>query len=129
MLFRSEKDTWSGNRLNLEIWCSIGADVENGKYAMYGARYGAWKVMFDDDWDYTEVRDFKKLQAIYEDWDKFNDGGFAEVLTRRLGLHIIDFSVMQSRWFKSFQRPYENIDIMLREADYRRVLRDAAKQI
>ena len=123
-----ERDTWVGNRANLEIWCSIGADVDNGILAIQGARYGAWKVMFDDDWDYTEVRDFGKLQELYADYNSINDSGFRDALNKRLGMEIQDFSATQSLWFKRFQRPYENIDIMLREADYRRVLRDAARR-
>jgi hypothetical protein len=123
-----EQDTWLGNRRNLETWCSVGSDVENGTQAIQGARYGAWKVMFEDEWDYTEVRDFDKLKALYEDWDAFNDDGFRHVLNQRLGLNILNFTPEQSRWFKSFQRDYENIDIMLPERDYRRYLREAAKQ-
>jgi len=129
-----EQDTWVGNRRNLETWCSIGSDVEHGNHAIQGARYGAWKVMFDDEWDYTEVRDFDALRQLWQEFisnhARVSSGVIQDsILRNRLGLNILDFTPAQSRWFKSFQREYENIDIMLPERDYRRVLRDAARQV
>ena len=118
-----ERDTWAGNRRNLEIWCTVGADAEHGVWAIQGACYGVWKVMFDDDWDYTEVRDFRKLKAL---WDNGCATVDATVMRQRLGLDIVDMPKDISAWFKQYQRPYENIDIMLPESEYRRVLRDAA---
>ena len=123
-----ERDTWAGNRHNLEIWCSVGYDVEHGDCAILGACYGAWKVMFDEDWDYTEVRDFAKLKELYEGCDDTRFEDYTHALKNRLGLDIVHLSAEQSAWFKRHQRPYENIDIMLREADYRRVLREAARR-
>ena len=120
-----ERDTWAGNRHNLEIWCTVGADAEHGIWAIRGACYGAWKVMFDDDWDYTEVRDFRKLRAL---WDNSCTTVDTPVLRQRLGLDIVDMPKDISAWFKQYQRPYENIDIMLPESEYRRVLRDAARR-
>jgi hypothetical protein len=127
-LVNFEKDTWAGNRHNLSVWCSVGYDVEYGDYAILGARYGAYKVMFDDDWDYTEVRDFAKLKELYEGCDGTRFEDYTHALKNRLGLDIVELSAERSAWFKRFQRPYENIDIMLREADYRRVLREAARR-
>lgn len=123
-----EKDTWAGNRHNLEIWCTVGADAKHGVWAIKGARYGAWKVMFDDDWDYTEVRDFRKLRTIWDDYQRL-DVDHGEILRQRLGLDIVNMNDKISAWFKQYQRPYENIDIMLPESEYRRVLRDAARKV
>jgi len=124
-----ESDTWIGNRRNLEIWCSVGADVENGDWAIAGARQGAFKVMFDDDWDYTEVRDFNKLDQLFnnsqlEDHHRYH----TEVLRNRLGLNIINLTADQSAWFKHNIQPYDNIDIMMPEHMYRSFLRDAARK-
>ena len=123
-----DTDTWIGNRKNLNIWCSIGNDVQNGIDAIQGARYGAWKVMFDDDWDYTEVRDFNKLKELYVHRDASNDSGYKQVLNQRLGMSIIDLTPEQSAWFKKNQLAYENIDIMMPEHLYRSFLRDAARK-
>lgn len=50
------------NLRNLKIWCSVGSDVTNGRWAMYGARLG-WCEMMKNAFDHTAVRDY--------DW--FND--------------------------------------------------------
>ena len=120
------ESTWHGNRRNLEIWCSVGEDVEYGHDAIVGARYGAWRVMFDDNWDHTEVRDFDKLKDIYENF-VMNDEKTL-LLINRLGLNIIDLTAEQSAWYKEHQTPYKNIDIMLPERDYDRIINDAARQ-
>ena len=126
-----ETATWIGNRANLVIWCTVGSDVEFGKWAIMGARQGAYMTMFDDSWNYTEVRDFKKLETL---WKYTMDDGlqqsenFANILRKRLNLDIISMQPEQSAWFKRNQRQYQNVDIMLPERDYNSVIRNAAKQ-
>jgi len=126
-----ETATWHGNRENLVIWCSVGADVEFGKWAIMGARQGAHMTMFVDEWDYREVRDFKKLDII---WNFTVDKGlqqseqFANILRKRLNLDIVNMSPELSAWFKHNQRQYHNVDIMLPEKDFNSVIRNAARQ-
>lgn len=45
------------NLRNLKIWSCVGAHVENGLWAMYGARL-AWSMMLDMNWDHGVVKDF-----------------------------------------------------------------------
>jgi hypothetical protein len=126
-----ESATWIGNRANLIIWCTVGSDVEFGKWAIMGARQGAHMTMFVDDWDYREVRDFKKLDEL---WQYTMDDGlqrsenYANILRKRLNLDIISMSPEQSAWFKRNQRKYHNVDIMLPEKDFNSVIKNAAKQ-
>lgn len=54
------------NLHRLKIWCSVGAHVENGLWAMLGARHGCYKINCTQ-WDYTEVRDFGKLENIWKE--------------------------------------------------------------
>jgi len=54
------------NLHRLLIWMTIGADVPNGFYAMLGARQGCYKTNCTD-WDFTNVRDFKYLNNLYEE--------------------------------------------------------------
>jgi hypothetical protein len=128
-----ERDTWIGNRNNLHIWCNLGADVDMGIFAMTGARMGAYATMLDDTWSHLTVQDFDKLNTIYSANElhrtfetHYRDAGAA--LKQRLGMDMINMSVDQSSFFKQYQRQYENIDIMLPESDYRRVLREAARR-
>jgi len=122
--------TWQGNRHNLEIWCTVGRDSENGEWAIKGARHGAWKVMFDDDWDYTEVREFDKLAEIYDaTLIEQQSQMHVSVLQNRLGLNIVELEADQSKWFKIHNRQYHNVDVMLPERDYKRLLNETAKSI
>lgn len=56
---------WWHNLHRLKIWSTVGAHVDNGLYAVHGARLGSWMTNCTD-WDYTEVRDFDKLNEIYD---------------------------------------------------------------
>jgi hypothetical protein len=129
-----EKDTWIGNRNNLIIWCSVGADAKHGSYSMLGARIGAKMCVFDDDWDHRDVQDFDKLKSLWDSMDSntFPEGVFQNVsvpLRQRLGLDIVDLNAQASRFFKDNQPKYQNVDIMLRETDWQRTLREAARQL
>ena len=57
------KNHWK-NLHRLYIWLMVGADVENGRWAIYGAREGLYKTMCTD-WDYVQVRDFKYLNSLW----------------------------------------------------------------
>jgi len=104
----------------LNIWHSIGADVENGRYAIYGARLGTYKVMLEPDWDYTEVQDFTKLDRLFTaiDSQTFDDQrrhyrAISKELKDKLGLHVLEMGSEQSAFFKKFyKRLHRNKDIM-----------------
>jgi hypothetical protein len=57
------KNHWK-NLHRLYIWLMIGADIENGLWAIYGARQGLVKTMLSD-WDYVNVRDFDWLNDFW----------------------------------------------------------------
>jgi hypothetical protein len=61
-----KKSIWWGNYKRLITWCSVGADVENGLWAMYGARLGCYMTNLTD-WDYINVRDFDYLNNLWAD--------------------------------------------------------------
>ena len=50
----------------LKIWMSVGAHVEQGMWAMLGARHGCYKTNCTD-WNWVDVRDFEKLKTIWEE--------------------------------------------------------------
>ena len=58
------KNHWK-NLHRLYVWLMIGADVENGMWAIYGAREGLWRTMCTD-WDFVNVRDFDYLNDFYD---------------------------------------------------------------
>lgn len=53
------------NMQRLLIWLNVGSDVQNGLWAILGARHGCYKTNLTS-WDYVDVRDFKKLKEIYD---------------------------------------------------------------
>lgn len=61
-----KKDIYWKNLIRLLVWCSVGADVENGLWAIYGARMGVHMTNLTD-WDYVNVRDFEYLNDLWEE--------------------------------------------------------------
>jgi hypothetical protein len=57
---------WWHNIHRLRMWSTVGAHEENGLYAVYGARLGAWMTNCTD-WNYVDVRDFEVLKNIYNE--------------------------------------------------------------
>jgi hypothetical protein len=59
------KNHWK-NLHRLYIWLMIGTDIENGLWAILGARQGLYKTMCTD-WDYINVRDFEYLNNLWNE--------------------------------------------------------------
>ena len=55
----------------LKAWCSIGSHVENGQWAILGARHGCWKANCTE-WNYIDVRDFAYLDNIWKEVKNLN---------------------------------------------------------
>lgn len=48
---------WYGNYNRLNVWCNVGKDVDNGLWAIYGARLGHYKTVLSD-WDTNLISDY-----------------------------------------------------------------------
>ena len=57
---------WHGNVKRLEIWCSVGADVENGLWSMYGTRLGAVMTNLTD-WDHDCIANFDWFNEFWKE--------------------------------------------------------------
>ena len=56
------------NYQRLLTWMSVGADAQNGIWAMYGARLGCSMTnLHRDEWDWRNVRDFEWLNQYWRD--------------------------------------------------------------
>ena len=53
------------NLHRLRMWSCVGSHVENGSYAILGARQGSW-LTYCTDWNHVDVRDFDVLKNIYD---------------------------------------------------------------
>lgn len=113
-----ENRVHSRNYDHLCIWQSIGADVENGFWAMYGARLGTYMTMLRD-WDYRQVQDFDHLSFLWESFSRDDKNAFDNIgdsLRTRLGLPIVDMTSEQSQFFKHHYRSnFKNRGPMARE--------------
>ena len=56
---------WYGNFNRLNVWCNIGTDVENGWWAIYGARLGCEKTVLSD-WDTNLISDYDWFKEFFE---------------------------------------------------------------
>jgi hypothetical protein len=108
----------SRNYDNLCIWQTVGADVDNGFWAIYGARLGTYMIMLED-WNYKEVQNFDTLAQL---WKSFEQDGadqcrsVGDALRTRLGLPIVDMDADESRFFKHhYKRQFKNQGPMCRE--------------
>lgn len=107
-----EKRVHSRNYDHLCIWQSVGADVENGHWAINGARLGTYKTMLTD-WDYTEVQDFDKLEKIWKN-EGANNRDYE--LETQLGIPFVDMSAEQSKFFKHhYKSQFQNKGPMVKE--------------
>jgi len=110
----------SRNYDNLCIWQTVGADNENGAWAILGARHGTYKTMLTD-WDYTQVQSFDALEAIWNkevhNTDVVDEAhSYGDHLRRRLGLPIVDMDPAESRFFKHhYKSQFKNQGPMVRE--------------
>lgn len=118
---------WWGNYKRLITWCSVGADVENGLWAIYGARLGCYMTNLTD-WDFVNVRDFDHLNELFVDisknfavtsntenvgkcykskyswdqdvlWEEINNVGYR--LRKSLGIDVAELDENQSRFYKA----------------------------
>ena len=106
---------------HLTIWHNVGVDVENGFWAIAGARQGTFMAMLTN-WDYRLVQNF---DALAETWETVKDsdprllsGRVAEELYEYLNLPMAIFEHEQSKLFKQHYRSnWSNRNIMTREID------------
>jgi hypothetical protein len=109
------KGHWK-NLHRLWIWLMVGADVENGDWAILGARAGLFMTMCTE-WNYVQVRDFKHLNDL---WDtSFADIEDVEYESNLYGIKLINeleipiaetpLGAQQSKFFKTvYQNPSRN---------------------
>lgn len=121
------KDTvWHGNYTRLLVWQTVGADVKNGLWAIYGARLGTYMTYLTE-WDYINVMDFEWINEFFENEVKAkfsSEAEFDEYCTKskyrwseedlvreienlgielrsKLGMDVGEFDSVNSRFFKT----------------------------
>ncbi len=103
------KEVWEGNLKRLMIWMSVGTDIENGVYAIYGSRLGFYMTNLMD-FDITLVSDYDWFNEMWEtEWIETIDDNerFTSEYRRlaveiqELGLPVANLGKTQSQFFKA----------------------------
>ena len=109
------KNHWK-NLQRLYIWLMVGADAENGLWAIQGAREGLYKTMCTD-WDFVNVRDFEWLNNYWTNevknkisvnklQDSINEYGFKLINELNIPIAEEPLNPQQSIFFKkTYQNP------------------------
>ena len=105
----------------LTIWHNVGSDVENGEWAMAGARQGTYMTMLTN-WDYLQVQNFEALAELFEtvrnDQPEILANRLADDLATQLDLPMHMLTAEASRFFKHHYRSnWHNQGVMVREID------------
>jgi len=139
-----KKIIWIGNYKRLITWCSVGADVENGLWSMYGTRLGCQMTNLTD-WDYLNVRDFDWLNNFFSGeimpkfeadtlsndfercyktdyrWDKTRlwaaIESLGDELRKGLGMELAELDEIQSKFYKAAQYNTPRMNKMFTESE------------
>jgi hypothetical protein len=103
-----KQQIWWHNLHRLQQWATVGSHIENGIYAVYGARLGTWLANCTD-WNYIEVRDFEILKSIWNQYGKpyeeVHGEGIIEAV-KNLGEKIKHQLGLDWPWLDSSQSQY-----------------------
>lgn len=106
---------------HLTVWHNVGLDVDQGAWAIAGARMGTYRTMLTD-WDYREVQWFDALETLWEDVSGMDPAEiiqrYQEPLKTQLDLPMSVLMPDQSQFFKHHYRSnWHNQGVMVREID------------
>lgn len=106
---------------NLTIWHNVGADVDNGLWAIYGARYGTYITMLQD-FDPKQVQWFDNIDKMWEDCkDKSpvrESALLGAALHDKLGLPMCTLDSVQSKFFRRhYNKDKQNLGPLVKEID------------
>jgi hypothetical protein len=110
------------NLNNLTIWHNVGTDVDNGIWAIAGARLGTYLTMLSE-WRYKQVQDFSQLEAIFQTYCADKDPNeistmFGMELRTQLDLPICTLDTEQSKFFKRhYNSDKHNLGPLVKEMD------------
>jgi len=94
---------WIYNLHKLLIWCSVGADVDNGIWSIYGARQGVFDCNLTES-DHTMIRDydwFDQRWLSVKDLDPIAESlALGDKLRQGLNIEIAELDANNSKFFK-----------------------------
>jgi len=113
------KSIWPTNLRTLTTWMTVGADVENGKFAMFGARIGCYQAVIQAHDHKTNISDLREMEQVFLN---YLDGDididlvtYGNSLRQRLDIPIADYDADESRFFKFCMPGHRNRGVQDRE--------------
>ena len=113
------KTIWAPNLKILSTWMTVGADIDNGKYAMLGSRMGCYSTTMDTN-DWLQVRDLDKMVDLYKNAVVHETVDedlkmYGESIRQRIDLPIAELDEKQSKFIKCIYPPHKNTGVQDRE--------------
>jgi hypothetical protein len=110
---------WPTNLRILTTWCTVGADVELGKYAMLGARMGCFNTVIEADNKHFMIRDLDDMENYYKNVTTDNIDSelsiYGNSLRHRLDIPIAELDQADSRFYRFVMPPHINRGVQDRE--------------
>jgi hypothetical protein len=110
---------WPMNLRILSTWCTIGADVELGKYAMLGARMGCFNTVIEAGNDLFKIRDLENMELYYKDQSPQDIDTdltlYGNSLRQQLDMPIAEFDENESRFYRFVMPQHTNKGVQDRE--------------
>ena len=113
------KTIWPMNLKILTTWCTIGADVDLGKYAMLGARMGCYNTVIESDNKHFMIRDLADMENYFKNVTVDNIDNelaiYGNSLRQQLDMPIAEFDEAQSRFYRFVMPTHRNKGVQDRE--------------
>ena len=111
---------WPSNLRTLVTWCTIGADVDNGKFAMLGARMGSFYTVVDPGNNDFNVSDLKGMADYFQNKVPLENIDselemFGNSLRQQLDMPIADYDETDSRFYRFVMPRHINKGVQDRE--------------
>jgi len=109
---------WPTNLRILSTWCTIGADVELGKYAMLGARMGCFNTVIEAGNDHSKIRDLDDMAKYYNQSQLDIDKDlilYGNSLRQQLDMPIAEYDENESRFYRFVMPLHKNRGVQDRE--------------
>ena len=111
---------WPNNLRILSTWCTIGADVELGKYAMLGARMGCFNTVIQANSNHFHIRDLDNMESYYKDQSPQDIDTdllmYGNSLRQQLDMTIAEYNEDESRFYR-FVMP-QHINRGVQDSEY-----------
>lgn len=125
-----KESIWTENLKRLCIWASVGKDIKNGLWSIYGTRLGTYMTFLDDTFNIENVRDYDWFDHFWKSKiEKYNEKTLEDeikkigiILKNDLNLPICDLSKEASEFFKFTYTDPREMSPFTKESDIIKIL-------